>query len=310
MEKYKIDKYKFKNNFNIDIKTTNKKYTYKILKYKYINKQYGNGKDENIKYPEKIYIINLHGILTMDEFIIPDNCYILLPLCCGMVNYFGTYEIEYILNMKNSEIHNGIYKAKDKVDSYLYNPYVIFNPGDTICDISLSGLESDFFAINQFSLGIIDNEYMVPHLNEFIADYDYLQKYGELLKLLTDEKYKEFIKILLRYINISKKEIKTFCEYICGTKEEYDKRYYQRRDEREYFFIENMDYMCGTYMNFDDDIFTAIMDIYDSIIYLDNDMLDEKKKKLLKKYSMGNIFLKEFIIIQLSLIQLNLKQLR
>lgn len=110
---YKVYKYaiKSKNKLLLDhLSPTNMKTIYMHEKICYLNGQNQHG--GVLVDPEKLKDIDIiqvsyHGSLKTNMFIIPDNIYLIIPLCCGFYNY-ADYSYDNFFMTQNDERGNHI----------------------------------------------------------------------------------------------------------------------------------------------------------------------------------------------------------
>lgn len=152
---YKVYKYASKNKdcrlFNY-LTPTALNTVYMHEKIQYLNSQTQNGgalvDQSMLKYFDVIQI-GYHGSLTNNIFQIPDNIYLIIPLCCGFYNYaidaypnFFLYQYDddgkvitfpYV-NDRVKEIIN----ANEFIIKIGKNNYIILKPSQQYCDVSVS----------------------------------------------------------------------------------------------------------------------------------------------------------------------------
>lgn len=213
--------------YNLIIYCTMNNYLYKIFKYcdklhnynsiKYItpfntkeiylqNKSlYKNQKGGELVVPETLKNIDIiqtiyHGSLTNISFIIPDNIYLIIPLCCGFYNYaidaysqfftFQTGENGEIVPYE--QINDYIKKNINVAENIIkigYNNYIILRPSTEYCDILL---QIDYNTkIGTIPIGIFDSvrykfKMKIHRFDEY--DYNSDNKDDNLCEIIDDKK--------------------------------------------------------------------------------------------------------------------------
>ena len=138
----KIYKYSNKLNNNIfleQLDSINLKKLYILSKNTYINNQKG-GLLVNSNELNKFDIINVdfHGSINQNDiFTIPSNIYLIIPLCCGFINFIGEDYIHFFLTNNKKQQLDKINEAEYILKLGKHN-YIILKPNQKYCDINLA----------------------------------------------------------------------------------------------------------------------------------------------------------------------------
>lgn len=179
----KFTKYSIKNNYYkldkfVEMKNISQMYFFAKLFY-LNNKKYKN-KSKKIggrifKQSEEWITSNIdvmyslyHGrIDNMEQFIVPNNVYLVIPLCCGFYNWTSSSLTNFL--SKDVQKIKEIINESEFIVKIMSNNYVILKPDDTYCDVFLSITYENFF-LTPFGLRFIDE----PDENKLINNYNNL----------------------------------------------------------------------------------------------------------------------------------------